>query len=75
MEHKYKVGDILYFENNNQKVKCEILELFHLIYKSKYPTYKIKLLEDYYEDIDWEFRKYQIKQETMIVAENMLSEN
>lgn len=72
--HKYKVGDVLYFKNNNQKVKCEIIELFHLIYESKYSTYKIKFLENYYSDIEYEFKKYQLKLETSVVPECMLSE-
>ena len=65
--HKYKVGDILWFENNSEKTKCEVTELFHLVYKNKYPSYKIKFIEDRYTEGGFKIEK-------SISPECMLSE-
>jgi len=66
--HKYKVGDILYFVDNGRWTKCEITELFHLVYKSKYPTYKIRFIADY-------FMSTGLKIEKSIAPECMLDDN
>jgi hypothetical protein len=75
MNHKYKEGNILYFTNGSQKVRCEIIEVWHLLYENKYPTYKVKFLEDYFDTIHLGFEKYKMRQETSIAPENMLSDN
>lgn len=65
MEYKFEVGDELFYDNGDMVCRCRIIKQWDLLFMNKYPTYKVKLLDNI-ENAYWD---------TFIASEDKLTES